>query len=103
VKIFEEWRSIVDQVARYASSLFPVDAEAVFGQNKFHQNLPENQCIFVRGFRVTRFLKMLPRVRGAAEPSQDADRDESEYDTQLITIPMTTDVRLSIRHPLTLI
>ena len=35
-----------------------------------YQNLPENQCIFVRGFRVARVLKIWPRLRGAG-PTPD--------------------------------
>jgi hypothetical protein len=63
---------------------------------EFYQDLPENQCIFVRGFRVTRFLKILPRVRGAAEPTQDSGGREPEFDMQLITIPADTNVSLFI-------
>ncbi|KAI0284831.1 hypothetical protein BC826DRAFT_973171, partial [Russula brevipes] len=52
------------------------------------QDLPEDQCIFIRGFRVTRLLGILPRLRGAAGPSQnpDQDPDEPELDMQLLNI-----------------
>lgn len=47
------------------------------------QNLPENQCVLVRGFRVTRVFRILPRrLRGAAGPNLilpgDSDDDESD-------------------------
>jgi hypothetical protein len=58
--------------------------------------LPENRCLFVRGFRVTRFMKMLPKLRGAADPTEDSGEHEAEFDTQLITIPATTNVKLFI-------
>jgi hypothetical protein len=61
-----------------------------------YQNLPEDQCIFVRGFRVTRFLGILPRLRAAAEPTRGPGRDDPGYDKQLISIPPETDVRQSI-------
>lgn len=35
------------------------------------QELPENQCIFLRGFRVARFLGIWPRLRGQAGPARD--------------------------------
>ena len=58
-----------------------------------NQNLPENQCIFIRGFRVTRFSKIIPRLRGAAGPAQLPDEDDPNPDTQLKSIPDETRVR----------
>lgn len=59
------------------------------------QNLPEDQCIFIRGFRVKRYLfGMLPRIRAAAEPKPDTRWDDREPERQVITIPGATDVRL---------
>ncbi|KAH9970598.1 hypothetical protein BGW80DRAFT_1461197 [Lactifluus volemus] len=57
------------------------------------KNLPEDQSIFVRGFRVTRFLKIIPRLRGAAEPTSDLDQDEPEsnHDKRVISTPSETD------------
>jgi hypothetical protein len=73
-----------------------VYAETLFGLMELYQDLPENQCIFVRGFRVTRFLGIIPKVRGAAEPTQDSGGyGPPEFDMQLITIPADTNVRLS--------
>ncbi|KAI0298042.1 hypothetical protein B0F90DRAFT_838623 [Multifurca ochricompacta] len=58
------------------------------------QNLPEDQCIFVRGFRVTRIIWMLPRkLRGEAEPAQDPDGYDCDPDTKLMSIPSLTEYR----------
>ncbi|KAH9977321.1 hypothetical protein BGW80DRAFT_846441 [Lactifluus volemus] len=70
----------------------------VFNCGPSGQNLLENQCIFVRGFRVTRFMKILPRLRGAASPTQDPDGPEPEFEIQLIRIPANTNVKPSICH-----
>ncbi|KAI0289863.1 hypothetical protein BC826DRAFT_970762 [Russula brevipes] len=60
-----------------------------FGPNG--RNLPEDQCIFIRGFRVTRRLGIFPRLRAAAGPSQNPDPDEPELDMQLLNISADTD------------
>ncbi|KAH9992240.1 hypothetical protein BJV74DRAFT_403429 [Russula compacta] len=52
-------------------------------------NLEENQCVLVRGFRVARVLGILPRrLRGAAgqNPSLEEDDDDDEPDKELISI-----------------
>ena len=63
------------------------------GRSFSNQNLPENQCIFIRGFRVARFSMILPRLRAAAGPAQLPDEDDSNPDTQLKSIPDETRVR----------
>jgi hypothetical protein len=60
------------------------------------QNLPEDQCIFIRGFRVSRFWGILPRLRGAAGSMQSPDEDEDEPRMQLISNPTETNVTLYI-------
>ncbi|KAH9960254.1 hypothetical protein BGW80DRAFT_78204 [Lactifluus volemus] len=64
----------------------------VFNRGPSGKDLPMDQCIFVRGFRVTRILKILPRIRGAAEPAQSPGEDEPEFDKywQLVSIPLDT-------------
>jgi hypothetical protein len=64
------------------------------------QHLPENQCIFIRGFRVTRKLMILPRLRGAAGPNPDPNGYDSdcEPDTELVSIPAVPNVRHSSYH-----
>ena len=53
------------------------------------QNLPENQCVFIRGFRVTRVLGILHRrLRGAAGPNPmlDLEPGDDEPDKGLTSI-----------------
>jgi len=55
------------------------------------EDLPEDQCIFIRGFRVFRKLKILPRqVKAAAGPSPDPKEDDEEPDEEYVLIPSTT-------------
>jgi len=63
------------------------------------QNLPQNQCIFVRGFRVARILSIWPRLRGAG-PAPDLGEREPESDRrlELISIPADTDVCSRCHH-----
>ena len=57
------------------------------------QNLPENQCVFIRGFRVARTFRILPkRLKAAAGPSPSPERDDFEPEIELITIPAATNV-----------
>ncbi|KAF8266750.1 hypothetical protein EI94DRAFT_138204 [Lactarius quietus] len=42
------------------------------------ETLAQNQCLFIRGFRVKRFLWVLPRLGGAAEPKPDPRGDDRE-------------------------
>ena len=62
------------------------------------QNLPEDHCIFIRGYRATRLLRIIPRLRGAAEPTQDPNEDEPEPDIHLIPTPANFKVMLCILH-----
>ena len=59
----------------------------------------EDQCIFIRGFRVARVFGILPRqLRGAAGPNPDLDGHGGEPDMELIPIPAVTKVKYSVRH-----
>ncbi|KAI0290366.1 hypothetical protein BC826DRAFT_970466 [Russula brevipes] len=52
---------------------------AVVNQGPEGRDLPENQCVFIRGFRVARPLGFLPKqLKAAAEPTPD-DYDLSKY------------------------
>ena len=84
------------RVVRYASVSFPIftDTEKVLDQTQSNQNLPEDQCIFIRGFRATRLLGLIPRLRGAAEPTRSPDENEPEPDMHLITTPSSIKVML---------
>ncbi|KAI0293408.1 hypothetical protein BC826DRAFT_381343 [Russula brevipes] len=54
------------------------------------QNLLEDQCIFVRGFRVTRFMGILPRLQGAAGPARIPGDDNPDAAAQIISISVDT-------------
>jgi hypothetical protein len=57
------------------------------------QNLPENQCVFIRGFRVARTFRIMPkRLKAAAGPSPEPEPDDFEPEMELISIPATTNV-----------
>jgi len=61
--------------------------------------LPENQCIFIRGFRVARVLGIWPRLRGQAGPAPGTSghEPESESDTRLEFISGPADD--NVTHP----
>ena len=64
-----------------------------------NQNLPENQCIFIRGFRVARFSRIIPRLRAAAGHARLPDPDP---DKELQSIPVDAGVRKTVLHLATL-
>jgi len=67
------------------------------------QNLPQNQCIFVRGFRVTRILNIWHRLHGTGPVPDFGEREpESGRRLELISIPADTDVCSHFHHFLTL-
>ncbi|KAH9032021.1 hypothetical protein EDB85DRAFT_2114962 [Lactarius pseudohatsudake] len=51
-------------------------ATVCYGPNG--EDLPENQCIFIRGFRVKRYFGIIPRIKAAAEPKPDTRGDDGE-------------------------
>jgi len=57
------------------------------------QDLPEDQCIFVRGIRVTKISRILPWLRGGAGPPRIPGDFEPDPDTELRSIPEDTHVR----------
>jgi hypothetical protein len=62
-----------------------------------HQNLPENQSVFIRGFRVARSFWILPRrLKAAAGPSTDLGGNDCDPDREVISIPAITKVRNSV-------
>ena len=64
-------------------------------------SLPENQCLFIRGFRVTRVLGILRRqLRGAAGPNPmlDLEPGDDEPDTALTSISKAETVNAHINH-----
>ncbi|KAN0116119.1 hypothetical protein V8E52_006176 [Russula decolorans] len=58
------------------------------------KNLPENQCVFIRGYRVARSFWILPRrLKAAAGPSSDSGGYDCDPDMEVISIPATTKYR----------
>ncbi|KAH9052633.1 hypothetical protein EDB87DRAFT_401241, partial [Lactarius vividus] len=51
------------------------------------ENLPEEQCIFFRGFRVRKRAILGPKLKAAAGPNPDPKDDDCERDAELISIP----------------
>ncbi|KAH8984117.1 hypothetical protein EDB92DRAFT_1501950 [Lactarius akahatsu] len=66
---------------------------AVLSYGPTGENLPEDQCIFLRGYRVTRRLMILPRLKGAAGPGPDSKGSDSERDMELIPISTVPEYR----------
>ncbi|KAH9025516.1 hypothetical protein EDB85DRAFT_1893826 [Lactarius pseudohatsudake] len=65
------------------------------------KNLPEDQCIFIRGFRVARKYKIFPRLRAAAGPNPDPEGSDEEPDTEMELVPVPAVPELSkYRDPL---
>ncbi|KAH9989451.1 hypothetical protein BJV77DRAFT_684089 [Russula vinacea] len=55
-------------------------------------NLPENQCVFIRGYRVARTFWILPRrLRAAAGPSPDPGGYDYDPDREVISVPAMTE------------
>ena len=58
------------------------------------KNLPENQCVFIRGFRVARsFWKLGRHLEAAAGPSPNLGGYDCDPDTEVISIPAGTEVK----------
>jgi len=71
-------------------------SERTFEQLSLRQNLREDQCVFIRGFRVARIFGIFPRqLKGAAgpNPSPDGSRDDDEPDKALVSIPTFSEVK----------
>ncbi|KAH9066184.1 hypothetical protein EDB87DRAFT_1589448 [Lactarius vividus] len=66
---------------------------AVHNQGPSGENLPENQCMFVRGFRVKRILGIIPWIKAAAETKPDPRRDDRKPGKEVVPIPSATEYR----------
>jgi hypothetical protein len=82
----------------FLSFHFLPSTETTGGLISSNQDLPMNQCIFVRGFRATRIIRILPWLRAAAGPVQVPSEDDLDADMQLISIPGDTRVNVAIPH-----
>jgi hypothetical protein len=77
-------------------SHFQAPTDYRFAMTDAHQDLPEDQCIFIRGFRVARtFWSLRKDIKAAAGPSQDPKGSGrySEPENEVIMIPATTKVK----------
>ena len=64
------------------------------------QNLPENQCIFIRGFRVARIFSLFPKhLRAAAKPLPDMDWDNRARDYGPDVEPVMVSTVSEVRYP----
>ena len=71
------------------------DTEATLAQFFSRENLPQDQCIFIRGFRVACVLDILPKqLEGATGTNSglEGDHDGDEPNKELISIPASTKV-----------
>ena len=51
--------------------------------------------MFIRGFRVERTFRIFSKkIRAAAEPKPDPSENDDEPETEVVSIPSVTDVRL---------
>ena len=84
---------------RYVCMPFETNNEYETTSTRFcaYQNLPENQCVFIRGFRVFRSFWMMPRrLKAAAGPSSDPGGYDGNTDAELISLSPFTTVKDSI-------
>ena len=60
--------------------------------------MPENQCVFIRGFRVVRSFWLLPKqIKAAAGPSPDPEGHDYDPSMGIVSVPAITKVKDSIR------
>ncbi|KAH8981177.1 hypothetical protein EDB92DRAFT_210315 [Lactarius akahatsu] len=69
---------------------------AMLTQGPSGADLPEDQCIFVRGYRVARTFKLFPRLRGAAGHTPDPSGHDSDPELEVVSLPSFTKVNLLI-------
>ena len=100
-EILKEWCVIGALKGRYVGLQNMVISETLKAILAFlcsHQNLPEDQCIFIRGFRVVRTINILSKqLKGAAcpNPSLEDVHDDNEPDKELISTPASMKVKYS--------
>ncbi|KAI9435634.1 hypothetical protein BJY52DRAFT_1389651 [Lactarius psammicola] len=66
---------------------------AMLSQGPSGRDLPEDQCIFVRGFRVGRVFKLFQKLKGAAGHTPDPSEHDSEPELEVVSIPRYTKYR----------
>jgi hypothetical protein len=66
----------------------------------FPKDLPEDQCVFVRGFRVARrAFKLFTRLKGAAEHIEDPGGHDCEPELEAVSITSSPKVILLFLDP----
>ena len=87
----------MDLMVKYDSALklrWPVYPELPY-MTFLLQDLPEDQCIYIRGFRVARKLMILPRgLKAAAGSNPDAKGDDCEPDIELTSLQAVPEVNI---------
>jgi len=84
---------------RFCTIFSPESMLRNIGPDTSCQNLPENQCIFIQGYRVVRILNIWPRIRAAGyAPDMHEPEPESDLHLGLIGIPSEVDVGNSSHH-----
>ncbi|KAF8267199.1 hypothetical protein EI94DRAFT_67557 [Lactarius quietus] len=68
---------------------------AVWNWGPSGENLPEDQCVFIRGFRVRKRRLWWSKLRAAAEPNPEPKDNDGEPDAELIPVPAVPQVRCS--------
>ncbi|KAI9435119.1 hypothetical protein H4582DRAFT_704429 [Lactarius indigo] len=63
---------------------------AMMSQGPSGADLPEDQCIFVRGYRVARTFRLFPRLRGAAGHTPDSSGHDSDPELEVVPLPSFT-------------
>ncbi|KAH9179803.1 hypothetical protein EDB89DRAFT_517062 [Lactarius sanguifluus] len=66
---------------------------AVLAHRPNGEDLPEDQCIFIRGFRVKRIFGIIPWIRAAAEPKPDTRGNDREPEMEVVPIAGVTEYR----------
>ncbi|KAF8268449.1 hypothetical protein EI94DRAFT_1148695 [Lactarius quietus] len=66
---------------------------AVVSHGPSGESLPENQCIFIRGFRVERTIRIFSKIKAAAEPKPDPSESDDESETKVVSIPSASNHR----------
>ncbi|KAH9029313.1 hypothetical protein EDB83DRAFT_2654975 [Lactarius deliciosus] len=65
------------------------DRGAVLNCGRDGEDLPEDQCIFIRGFRVTRKLRIFPlRLKGEAGPNPDPEGHDDSEESDMVLKPI---------------
>ena len=100
-EILKEWCVIGALKGRYVGLQNMVISETLKAILAFlcsHQNLPEDQCIFIRGFRVVRAVDILskqPKGGAGPNPSLGDVHDNNKPNEEQTSMPTSAKVKYS--------